>query len=93
MARYIDADNLREESKMLYSVNDFEPVEAYTQDQIDNAPTADVQEVRRGKWIDGGYRKMCSLCGNAGNILSVYDTPTKDFAYCPFCGAKMEVEQ
>jgi hypothetical protein len=40
--RYIDADELRKESKMLYSIHAFEPVEAYTQDQIDNAPTVDL---------------------------------------------------
>jgi hypothetical protein len=42
MPRYIDADELRKESKMLYSIHAFEPVEAYTQDQIDNAPTLDL---------------------------------------------------
>lgn len=42
MPRYIDADKLRKESKMLYSIHAFEPVEAYTQDQIDAAPTVDL---------------------------------------------------
>lgn len=60
-----------------------------TQDCIEaviNAPTADVVEVRHGKWYKGdmptygGYK--CSVC----ELNTVeYNKP-----YCPNCGAKMD---
>lgn len=57
------------------------------------APAADVQEVRRGKWISndlGGYKWAfhCSLCG----FVDGY--PFNDrFNFCPHCGAKMEASR
>lgn len=39
--RLIDGNALRENSKMLYSIHSFEPVEGYTQDQIDEATAID----------------------------------------------------
>lgn len=58
----------------------------------ENLPTADVVEVRHGKWIDNGERDRngvpkpfaisCSVCGSsAGNSW---------MRYCPDCGAKMD---
>lgn len=53
---------------------------------IDNAPTADVQEVRHGKWK--WYSDMvdvrCDLCGRFANQAT---------DYCPNCGAKMDAEE
>lgn len=68
---------------------------------IRNAPPADVAEVKHGKWIgwhgdklvgiddngDDMYRhyhyNTCSECGRGNAIKS---------AYCPHCGAKMDLE-
>ena len=47
--------------------------------------------VVHGHWDKSIFRRKCSVCGGGGN-LSPYDTPTKDFPYCPWCGAKMDME-
>jgi hypothetical protein len=52
-------------------------------------PTADVVEVKHGRWIERPYlmlsaTKFCSLCD------SDYKMPYKNYNYCPNCGAKMD---
>lgn len=53
-------------------------------------PTADVQEVRHGKWIEKPYllgtSNFCSLCGEN------YGMPHGKHNFCPNCGAKMDKE-
>lgn len=51
---------------------------------IKNQSTANVQEVRHGKWMKSNNERKCSLCGY------FYFTNTKSFNYCPYCGAKMD---
>lgn len=51
---------------------------------VNSAPTADVQEVRHGKWIKSKNERKCSLCGY------FYFTNTDTFNFCPHCGAKMD---
>lgn len=49
-------------------------------------PTADVQEVRHGKWGKSLFAQdffRCSLCSAVWN---------RKFEYCPHCGAKMDEE-
>lgn len=59
---------------------------------IESQPTADVQEVRHGRWISndlGGYKwaYYCSECGWVDGY------PFNDrHKYCPHCGAKMDGE-
>lgn len=50
---------------------------------IQKQSTADVVELRHGKWIDGKCRhyKICSECNQIADF---------DFDYCPNCGAKMD---
>lgn len=50
----------------------------------------EVIEPKCGEWIelgelDGGYWK-CSACGTPTEAYSAF----KIYAYCPFCGARME---
>lgn len=54
---------------------------------IDNAPTADVQEVKHGKWEKGkcGNYFVCSECGEISHIVK--------YGYCPGCGARMDAEE
>lgn len=70
-------------------------------DRVENFPAADVEEVKHGKWNgwhgdklvgiddngDDMYRhyhyNTCSECGRGNAIKS---------AYCPNCGAKMDLE-
>lgn len=56
------------------------------------ASTADVQEVRHGKWqlqpIDIWYCWECSICHMNPRFYSMENTK-----YCPNCGAKMDLEE
>lgn len=49
-------------------------------------PTADVEPVRHGKWIQTRYAevKRCSCCNTPINIFK------EAHIYCSTCGAKME---
>lgn len=53
-------------------------------EEINNIPSADVVEVRHGRWIGKVYK--CSLCGKWVDPLQ----GDADMNYCPNCGAKME---
>lgn len=98
MPRYIDADalksrmlnyydcvnqntskgNYRGETLMAYEVADM------IEDCIDNAPTADVAEVRRGAWkkVNEKYpRYVCTACNHLFN--------NEEYRYCSHCGARM----
>ena len=84
MARYIDADKLRE--------RDFGDFGYEMRYEIDRTPTEDVRPVVRGKWErgfsfpDGEYVK-CTVCGE---IIKC----TYPMHFCPNCGADMrEVEK
>lgn len=86
MSRYIDAD------KLLKGYEDHELISTHL---IWNAPSADVVEVRHGKWIDdegqqillknaidkGENWKVCSICGAGMCIGAKYKT---DKAYHRF---------
>lgn len=59
---------------------------------IENAPAADVQEVKHGEWklCREDWREQiagdeCSVCG-----FQHYGTCISHYHYCPNCGAKME---
>lgn len=101
MARYIDADALRE--KMFH-----EAFEKDSQDQkwdsgcwiryhmfenaVDSIPTADVVERKRGKWIVIMNESnitfdecKCSECG----VVEYFNKGWKKFKFCPNCGAEM----
>lgn len=93
MPRYIDADILKDLYQPIdgkdYNVN-----MAIIRANIDDIPTADVQEVKHGKWIpsidkDGIYEEVCSECG----YIEKYNIdPNNDNHpnYCPHCDAKMD---
>ena len=59
-------------------------------DEIEDAPTAEVVEVRRGRWVPTEYPFMneCEDCSECG-YRTVYGN---EFKCCPNCGAKMKVE-
>lgn len=109
MSRYIDADVLKDkmfnyydcvnrntgkgnykgETLMNYEVADM------IEDCIDNAPTADVEEVRHGKWIYEGrhlvimeHAFQCSVCGR-WMLTNFPKHVVEEQPYC-HCGAKME---
>lgn len=94
MARYINADKLRNEIKDLPEQERIELMGIY--DVIRNQPPADVQEVKHGKWIDKGNETViCSEC----KFLDVYtdeygegtlDEYKSENQFCRNCGAKMD---
>lgn len=67
-------------------------------DKVDYLATADVQEVKHGKWVDdsgergdGFARTMCSNCGTTFIYPMFF---AKVFlAFCPCCGARMDGDE
>lgn len=107
MPRYIDAD----EFIALYKImaNDDRNKKAAPiswshafEEVIDDAeemPTADVEPVRHGQWIECDYKRlehgMIETYPNAGYACSVcrtgFDKKKMTYKqYCPHCGAKMD---
>lgn len=89
--RYIDADKMREEwlengeNEYVYDTNS-------VLDSIDEQPTADVVEVKRGEWVshhpDGSA--ICSVCGRKQKDVWDFDNWQN---YCGHCGADMRGEE
>ena len=102
MARYIDADEL-----IFFGFDnpdDDNLFEFVPKEFIDNAPTADVVEIRHGEWlekkvfdntdedfvwkIEKWQSARCSVCGKYHTTPYMYYFD--NFNYCPYCGAKMD---
>ena len=96
MSRYIDADAL------LKKLPDDLPYKASVKRVLMQAPTADVVEVRHGEWVVHGTCKrenilmiglICSECHFSiakKVILDDEETMTKNYSYCPECGAWLD---
>lgn len=96
MHRYIDTDTLNWlDDLFMKSKNDsgiwvrYKDVESF----IKNAPAADVEEVRYGRWIMQDGYITCNCCGcqpykNSRNID--FDNLWRR---CPDCGAKMDLTE
>lgn len=96
MSRYIDADEI------LYGLfqNEEEPYCRGWNDALRAAAdtaTADVAEVKRGRWIDDydvhiGYMPRCSVCGKKILYAVSFDLTGQKYQmnYCPNCGSKMD---
>ncbi len=58
---------------------------------IENAPAADVVEVKHGKWEENRYA-FCNVCSECGTIVdrSAIKWQSGELNYCPNCGAKMD---
>lgn len=101
MARYIDADNLIDELSAacmpIYEkgITGILGDNSSIADIINEQPTADVQEVKRGYWIperdpDENNRIQCfhcSVCDDDFHYIGAF-VATK---YCPNCGAKCDI--
>lgn len=96
MARYIDAEALNLYDNLFMSEDTINKSGVYVryravENLIKNAPTADVQEVKHGTYINtnhggihGDYIYRCSCCGNEREAY------IEEENYCPHCGAKMD---
>ncbi len=90
MSRYIDAEKIKYTEYINGDVT-------VSKDLVEKIPTADVQEVRHGKWIYRGHHEIyghafeCSICERylfANSKEHVYE----EYPYC-HCGAKMDEEE
>ena len=91
MARYIDADKLSLKLKRYLMPNvdidgtvTVEVAERYLLELVNNAPTAEVEEVKHGYWKEDGEYQICSVCGEEHYWYEYRAT------YCEDCGAKMD---
>lgn len=95
MRKYIDAEQMKYQIRH-YGISDDnhddEEREGIMCKMVDDLPAADVQEIKHGKWKydsgDVGYANY--LCSECDNFLS-FDEDIDLYPYCPYCGAKMEV--
>ena len=97
MSRYIDADLLYEETEKKIKANHecrMAVVDDEFLDLINDAPTEDVVEVRRGEWIEDDFTKIikCGICDNDAPISTISGEQYKS-KYCQYCGAKMDGER
>ena len=82
MSRYIDAEKLCEFARN--HIN-----KSVDCNDIMRFPTADVQEVRRGRWdIFNNKIAQCSVCRYGRAIATQFW-----WNFCPACGAKVEEEE
>lgn len=100
--RLIDADTLipKEVHTIIRLTATGEQTESVVYaEQIDNAPTVDAVERKRGRWVDDGldaigamgieYRwKKCPNCGERISKAPMQRLPN----FCPNCGAEMRGE-
>ena len=105
MAEYIDRDYVL---KLLGVFNDrvhgdyhfMNGIET-AKEIVEDAPSADVQPVKHGRWIQDEhtysgcwtYNYVCSACGEIGGSWLRNIRRDQMFPYCPFCGAKMDSEE
>ena len=84
MARYIDVDKLIAEYDRVHI-----GPPGGARKLMEEAPTADVAEVKHGEWIIGsdGYYPFCSECRYEPPFVGGKDMRTP---YCSHCGAKMD---
>ena len=57
----------------------------------DDLPTTDVQPVKHGLWIYPYKDKDINQCSECSNYVQDKISNVREmFAYCPFCGARMD---
>lgn len=102
MPRYADIDKLLETFDADAPMN-WTDTEAEIQEQrdfeyyrgiVENAPTADVAEVKHGEWEHLGNRfANCSNCGTIFEALPTLYAFEVNNIFCRHCGAKMHRER
>ena len=93
MARYIDADAMRQEwlengeNEYVYDTN-------AVLDSIDQQPTIEARPVVRGEWDEDKY-SFCNYCTQCGLIIErgCIKWKTGELNYCPNCGADLRTKE
>lgn len=93
MPRYIDAQKLKDAMNIEDDTNgNFNIMTALK--LVDEAPTADVQDVMHGHWIK--MKNFCLIptyeCSLCGRQIQTLGNARKNSPYC-HCGAKMDGEE
>ena len=97
MKEYIERAALKRELAP-YEENDFSQQMDVILAIVDAQPTADVAEVRHGRWIPsdmgGGEPDEAYICSEGGEPWILIDgTPAENnMRYCPACGCRMDKE-
>ena len=103
MAEYIDAELLKKEIadfKRTVKSDNSDYLTGYicalsaVEGMIAEQPAADVEPVRRGKWICvGDIDEYIFECSECHEIYCLIDGTPKEhqYNYCPNCGAKLDV--
>lgn len=103
MAKYIDKDEaIRQLQKyadeLVYNDNLYDKGRRIGLNRsivtVKAVPAADVQPVKRGRWIEHNYWIECNVCGFEVNDVyyekrDMTSTETR-YTYCPRCGARMD---
>ena len=92
-ADYISRDDILNEIHRFHGYID-EDMEYRMKLAINKIPSADVAEVRHGKWLwelggNGWANHICSECGYTKTQISIV---VMNYEYCPHCGARMKDE-
>lgn len=94
MARYIDVESIKLKGISVFDQNlEILVPLSDVRKSLQMTPTADVQEVRHGRWkktvlaTPKSYRRVCSVCRGVAYMIG------KKCSYCPNCGAKMDLEE
>lgn len=98
MAEYVDKEKLQKDF-IEHFCNGTNYVFIFIDDIlkfIDDEPTADVAEVKHGKWIKypRPHYFKCSVCKYTVPYRKAYlhDDGKREYNFCPNCGAKMNLE-
>lgn len=95
MAEYIEREALKNSLCDVcndeYSDTPCEPNDCFIIRVINEQPTADVVEVRHGKWDDNiiGFCNVCMECGAIVDRTAIKNN-SGELNYCPNCGARMD---
>ena len=92
MPMYIDADAALKRFEEIHG-SESDLLNCYNADWIvsfiETQPTADVQEVKRGRWAHlGADEWCCTCCGFVITTEGSWEKPEEK--YCSNCGAKMD---
>lgn len=92
MSRYIDADAALKRFEEMHG-NESELLNCYNADWVVSflkaQPTADMQEVKHGRWAHLGEDEWCcTCCGFVITTEGAWEEPAEK--YCSYCGAKMD---
>lgn len=98
MSRYVDIENVKLKGISVFDQN-LEVLIPLSdvRKSLQMTPTADVREVKHGKWIYKGHHEMmghafeCSVC-ERWIFTDSTEHIVEEYPYC-HCGAKMDLEE